>query len=90
MCVSDKAQITQDVLSYLFENAEAQDTLEGIVDWWMFEQKIKRQTAEVKEVLDELAAQEIILEHTARDSRTHYRVNRRKEKEIIALLKTKD
>ncbi len=90
MCVSDKAQITQDVLSYLFENAAAQDTLEGIVDWWMFEQKIKRQTAEVKEVLDELAAQEIILEHTARDSRTHYRINRRKEKEIVALLKSKD
>jgi hypothetical protein len=90
MCVSDKAQITQDVLSYLFENAAAQDTLEGIVEWWMFEQKIKRQTAEVKEVLDELAAQEIIIEHTARDSRTHYRVNRQKEKEIVALLKNKD
>ncbi len=90
MCVPDKAQITQDVLSYLSENSAAQDTLDGIVEWWLLEQKIKRQTAEVREVLDDLAARKIIIEYKTRDSRTHYRLNRRKEKAILALLKNKD
>ncbi len=90
MCVPDKAKITRDVLSYLAENTAAQDTLEGIVEWWLLEQKIKRQTAEVKEVLDDLAARKLIVEYKTSDSRTHYRVNRRKEKAILALLKRED
>lgn len=86
MCLPDKAQITQDVLTYLVEHSAAQDTLEGIVEWWLLEQKIRRQTAEVKEVLDDLAARKLIVQYKTRDARTHYRLNRRKEKAILALL----
>ncbi|HLL70133.1 MAG TPA: hypothetical protein VK363_01795 [Pyrinomonadaceae bacterium] len=87
MCTPDKSQIARDVLAYLAEHPDAQDTFEGIVEWWLLEQKIKRQTAEVREVLDNLASRKLILERRAADSRTHYRLNRRKVKAINAFLK---
>lgn len=90
MCAPDQAQIRRDVLSYLIDHRDAQDTLEGIVEWWLLERKIKRQTVEVKKVIDDLAARKMILQHTTRDARTHYRVNHRKQKEIFALLKKRD
>jgi hypothetical protein len=89
MCAPDQAQIRRDVLSYLIDNADAQDTLEGIVEWWLLERRIKRQTVEVKKVIADLAAREMIVSRKTRDARTHYRVNHRKQKEILALLKKK-
>jgi hypothetical protein len=71
----------------LSENPEAQDTFEGIVEWWLLEQKIRHQTATVKEALAELVAKKLLLERTGSDSRTHYRINRRKKKEISAIVK---
>ncbi|HKC64323.1 MAG TPA: hypothetical protein VKB86_11830 [Pyrinomonadaceae bacterium] len=90
MCQPDQAQIKHDVLSYLIKNRDAQDTLEGIIEWWLLERKIERQTAAVKKVLDELATSKLLVEYRAGDSQTHYRVNHRKEKEILALLKRRD
>ena len=86
MCVSSRAEITHAVLSYMFENATASDTLEGIVEWWLLDRRIKHDAAEVKRVLDDLVASKLILERTARDTRVHYRVNRHKEKQIRAIL----
>jgi hypothetical protein len=77
-CLSD------DLLAYLAEHPHAQDTLEGIVEWWLMEQRIVNQTAKVREALDELVEGRLILERQGKDSRTHYRINRQKTKEIIA------
>ena len=71
----------------MLENTRAQDTLEGIVEWWLLEKKIERNTAEVKSVLDELAAKKLIVEFRAPDKHVRYRVNRRKQTDIVALLK---
>lgn len=86
MCVADRSDIAHDVLSYMIENTAAQDTLEGIVEWWLLERRIERSTAEVKAVLDELAKKKLIVEFKAPDSRVRYRANRHKEKEILAVL----
>jgi predicted transcriptional regulator len=61
--------------------------LEGIVEWWLLEQEIKRRTAAVQEALAELLARGLVQERKGRDGRMHYRLNRRKLAEIIALLK---
>jgi hypothetical protein len=89
MCVPNKAQITHDVLSYLSEHVEAQDTFEGVVEWWLLEQKIERQTEEVKEVLDELIKKKLIVARQGKDARIHYRINRRKTSAIASLLQQK-
>jgi hypothetical protein len=89
MCAPNKAQITRDVLSYLSEHIEAQDTLEGVVEWWLLEKKINRHMTEVKEVLDDLVTKELLIARQGEDARLHYRVNRRKANAIVALLEQK-
>jgi hypothetical protein len=74
----------------MLENVAAQDTLEGIVEWWLLEKKIQHNTAEVKSVLDELSAKNLIVEFKAPDSRVRYRINRNKKIEIAAFLKREE
>jgi hypothetical protein len=80
------AQIAQDVLAYLVEHPQAQDTLEGITHWWLLEQEIIRRTADVRSALAELVAKGLVMEHRGEDGRVHYRINQQKSEEIRALL----
>jgi hypothetical protein len=75
--------------AYLVENPRAQDTLEGIVEWWLLERKIKFETARVKEALSDLVARGLILEKKGSNSQIHYRINQSKYKEIQELFKQK-
>jgi hypothetical protein len=87
--IKNKSQIGYQILTYLVEHPEAQDTLEGIVEWWLLETAIKYQAVRVKEALSELVAKGFILEHKGLDSQTHYRINHAKYKEIQELFKHK-
>lgn len=86
---NEKSQIVCEILSYLVKNPHAKDTLKGIVEWWLLEQTIERETAKVKEALAELIAKGLVLERKRKDSQTYYQINRRKYKKILALLKEK-
>ncbi|MET0622920.1 MAG: hypothetical protein ABW250_08070 [Pyrinomonadaceae bacterium] len=68
------------------EHADAQDTLEGIMHWWLLEREIKFWTAEVREALAGLVREGLVIEHPGPDARTHYGLNRQKTREIRALL----
>ena len=81
------SQVAHEILTYLVEHPDAQDTLKGIVQWWLLEQNIKLQTVKVKEVLAELVAKGLVLEHKGRDSQARYRINQSKYEEIQAFLK---
>jgi hypothetical protein len=76
MCQVEKSYIARNVLAYLSEHRDARDTLEGIVEWWLVEQRIVEQTAAVRDVLDELVADGLLLKSKGADSRTFYCVNR--------------
>jgi hypothetical protein len=89
MCLTDKSHISQIVLAYISEHQDAQDTLEGIVEWWLVEQEIYQQMATVKKALDDLVAQGLLLERKGLDARTIYRVNPQKAEEITALIRDK-
>lgn len=82
----EDSEMVRDVLSYLVKNPDAQDTLEGIVEWWLLERKIESRTAKVKEVLAELVAKGLILERRGSDSRLRYLINTDRQDEIRALL----
>ena len=82
-----RSPIFHEILVYLVEHTEAQDTMEGIIEWWLLEQRIKRQTVKVKAALTELVNMGLVLEHKGQDGRIHYRVDRRKAAEITKLLK---
>lgn len=90
MRVRDLSQIERDILTYLSEHPDAQDTIEGIVEWWLLEQEIKRRAGRVKETLTELVAKRLLLEQKGTDARVRYKLNAPRRKEINALLKSID
>lgn len=74
--------IADEILAYLVEHPEAQDTLEGITEWWLLEQRIRHAVAKVDGVLDDLVADDLLVRRHCADGRTYYGLNRAKEREI--------
>ncbi len=87
-CTTDKLQIGHEILRYLVEHPESQDTIEGIAQWWLLERKIKHQKAAVKEAVSDLMSYGFVLEQKKRDLKKHYRINKSKADEIKKFLKT--
>lgn len=83
---SNLSPIACDILAYLAEFPRAQDTVEGIMQWWVLRQEIKRMTTMVETGIAELVAQKMVLERRSKDGRVHYRINPRKAQAIRALL----
>lgn len=74
--------IASDLLSYLAENPQAQDTLEGIAKWWLLEQEITRRVTEVRSALDGLVSGGFIIEVKGKDGRSRYRLNQGKQDKV--------
>ncbi len=72
--------VAQQILAYLNRHRHAQDTLEGIAEWWLVEQRVRHVVGDVKKAVGELVAQGLVLERTARDGRVSYRLDQRKHK----------
>ncbi len=85
---SGQSEIAQQVLAYLAEHPQAQDTLEGILHWWLLEQQIKHWATEVQEALVELVAQGLLVEHEGLDGQIRYRINQSKAAEIPSGVRT--
>ncbi|MGH7889531.1 MAG: hypothetical protein ACRENF_03165, partial [Thermodesulfobacteriota bacterium] len=82
-----ESEIKYEILAYLSDNPDAGDTMEGIVEWWLLEQRIKREAEKVKNALSELVAKGLIIENKRKSSGAYYRVNRRKYRKIQSMLK---
>ena len=87
MCLLEKEEIGRAILGYLARNPDAQDTLPGIIEWWLLDHQIRTRTAEVKRVIDGLVAERLILERKGSDLQTHYRINPRKYRRVATLIK---
>ncbi len=70
-----ETDIARDVLAYLSEHPLAQDTLEGVVEWWLLQQHVQRWTPRVEAVLAQLVSEGLLLEHKDHDKRSHYQLN---------------
>lgn len=79
-------QIALEILAYLARHNDAQDSLEGIVQWWLLERDIEHGVLKVRAALDELATRGLVLQREGKDSRMRYGINRRKRGEIDRLL----
>jgi hypothetical protein len=82
-----KPESAREILAYLVEHPDAQDTLDGIVQWWLLERKVKYQAERVKETLAELVAKGFILKDQGGDARIRYRLNPDKHEKIRAFLR---
>jgi hypothetical protein len=85
--LTDESGVAYSILAYLFANPDAQDTLEGIVEWWLLHQQIQQQTRNVKQALAELTARGLVTAQTGADSRVRYGIKRGKREEIESLLR---
>jgi spore cortex formation protein SpoVR/YcgB (stage V sporulation) len=74
------------ILRYLVENPKAQDTLEGVVEWWLLDKYTKGNVMRVKEALEYLVSADLILQRRGKESRIYYKINPQKLREIYALL----
>jgi len=74
------------ILNYLEKQPAAQDTVEGIMQWWLLHLDIKYQSSQVSEVLKDLSAKNVVLEQRHLGSLT-YKVNPDKKDEISSLLR---
>ena len=61
-----------EMLRYLREHPATQDTLEGIMVWWVSEREMKRWLAQVRASLTALVARGHLEERTAADLRVFY------------------
>ena len=68
------SEIAREILNYLLKNPDARDTLEGVVQWWLPEQEIKRRTAAIKEALDELVDAGLLSERKGKDAQISYSI----------------
>lgn len=83
----EKEQIAHEILEYLCDHPGAQDTLEGIMQWWLLERRIYRHTSAVQEALQSLAEQEYVYAETASEGGPVYRINAGQIEWIRTILK---
>lgn len=79
LCLPNKAQIAHEILAYLAEHPDSQDTLDGIVQWWLLERKIKYQANLVEEAISELIMNQLIVVNKRERGTNVYRLNRDKK-----------
>ena len=77
---STKAGVADDVLEYLVQHPDAQDTLEGVCDWWLLERRVRRTVDEVKLALGDLVARGFLVVRRGKDGKAQYRVKRQGER----------
>lgn len=71
----DDERIEREILGYLSNHPAAQDTVEGIAEWWLLERWIRREAGQVEVALEHLVARGKIAKRTGPDGRAHYRLN---------------
>lgn len=81
-----EAEIREFILAYWVEHPEASDTADGITSWWLLEEAIKRDSAIVRKVLDDLVAELLVLEHRSQDGRRRFQLNQQRLSEIRQML----
>lgn len=74
------------ILAYLTKHSRAQDTVEGITEWWLLEQRVVSAMHAVERALAELVRHKLMVVRLDEDGRRHYRMNHEKVDEIHRLL----
>jgi Fe2+ or Zn2+ uptake regulation protein len=72
-------QTVRRILSYLLRHPNAQDTLEGIAEWWIMEEQIYQKYREVDEALNILVEENLVVKTQYANSDTLYSLNAEKK-----------
>ncbi|HWR89717.1 MAG TPA: hypothetical protein VN260_05625 [Dissulfurispiraceae bacterium] len=80
ICFSDKAAISREILAYLTDHPDAEDTADGIVQWWLLERKIRHQGRLIRDAISELVDKGLLIESGGSGSAMRYKLNTGKQK----------
>jgi hypothetical protein len=64
-----------ELLTYLTRRPDAQDTFEGILQWWVVARDVPRSPREVRGAVDELVAAGLLVAAHGRDRQERYQLN---------------
>jgi hypothetical protein len=78
--MATKNDITEEILNYLFKHPDANDTLEGITEWWLLNQRITYEMRRVKAAVFKLVKEGWVIEIKSKNSIVRYRLNPKKPK----------
>jgi hypothetical protein len=70
----------------LSRNPAAEDTVDGILQWWLVHEEIRFRLHEVEAALAELTGRGIIAQRVGEDLRVRYRINPNEHQEIQTIL----
>ena len=82
-----RSRVARAILDYLCKHPDAQDTLSGIAQWWLAEEKRRTRTVAIEEALNELIVGGFVVTRRGKDSQIHYRINEQRLNDIEVLLK---
>jgi hypothetical protein len=66
-----------EILDYLARQPEAQDTIEGILQWWVLDSSIRRWAPKIEKTVAKLVKQGFLEEMPSRDGRILYHISAR-------------
>ena len=66
-----------EILDYLSRHPDAQDTIDGILHWWVLDSCIRKWAPKIAETLAHLVEKGFLEERTSADGRLLYRVSSR-------------
>jgi hypothetical protein len=84
---AERQRLACQLLTYMADNPDAEDTFEGIVEWWLLQQRIEYEMNRVKDALSFLVSNHLLLEQSGLDSRVFYRLNKSKLEDIREIIK---
>ena len=70
------AETVRAIMEYLRQNPDAQDTQDGILQWWLTELPTKPRDATVKKALEDLVRAGFLNEHKGKDAQISYRMKK--------------
>ena len=68
------AEIVRAILDYLRKNPNAQDTQDGILQWWLTDLPAKPRDATVRQAINKLVREGFLCEHKGKDAQISYRM----------------
>lgn len=86
MALTNEPVLLREVLQCFARFPQRQDTLQGIAQWWLMENRVEWAVTEVQAALDELLARGFIISWRTTDGQTRYKVNPDAWEEIEALV----
>ena len=83
---TDDLSMAKNILSYLAKNPEAKDTIHGIAQWWLLNEKIDHTLYSILNALNLLISKDLVREFDLHGDCIYYQINKEKLKNIVDLL----